>query len=223
MEFPLYNINTDLLAVFTVLLEFPVSERAQLSLDLKTCSLHTLSHGIDLPLFLTVTAANHKTSYNFSYVLLSEERQRFVKFFPSLTAPPAGLRDVFLCTRGCGCLETRAWLFPAFVERSKCLRSAVGHLRHLAAPEPLCAVRPPVGVISTTTGHFYGLLSSGSAEPGSDPAQRDSALPAGSQGEQMGIKPITSALLNVLYSWSCRMPRLNKWCGKVSTIILQCL
>uniref|UniRef100_A0A9J8BCY1 Polycystic kidney disease 1a n=1 Tax=Cyprinus carpio carpio TaxID=630221 RepID=A0A9J8BCY1_CYPCA len=55
VEFPLYNINTDLLAVFTFLLEFPVSEHAQLSLDLKTCSLHTLSHGMDLPLFLTVT------------------------------------------------------------------------------------------------------------------------------------------------------------------------
>uniref|UniRef100_A0A8C1Y5A5 Polycystic kidney disease 1a n=1 Tax=Cyprinus carpio TaxID=7962 RepID=A0A8C1Y5A5_CYPCA len=54
-QFPLYNINTDLLAVFTFLLEFPVSEHAQLSLDLKTCSLHTLSHGMDLPLFLTVT------------------------------------------------------------------------------------------------------------------------------------------------------------------------
>uniref|UniRef100_A0A8C2Q812 Polycystic kidney disease 1a n=1 Tax=Cyprinus carpio TaxID=7962 RepID=A0A8C2Q812_CYPCA len=56
VEFPLYNINTDLLAVFTFLLEFPVSEHAQLSLDLKTCSLHTLSHGMDLPLFLTVTS-----------------------------------------------------------------------------------------------------------------------------------------------------------------------
>uniref|UniRef100_A0A671KDU4 Polycystin-1-like n=1 Tax=Sinocyclocheilus anshuiensis TaxID=1608454 RepID=A0A671KDU4_9TELE len=39
VEFPLYNINTDLLAVFTFLLEFPVSEHAQFSLDLKTCSL----------------------------------------------------------------------------------------------------------------------------------------------------------------------------------------
>ncbi len=121
--------------------------------------------------------------------------QRFIKFFLSLTAPPAGLRDLFLCTWGRGCLETRAWLFPAFVERSKCLQSAVGHFRRLATPEPICAVRPPMGVISTTTGHFYGLLSSGSAEPGSDPAQCDSALPTGSQGEQMGIKPITSARL----------------------------
>uniref|UniRef100_A0A671PNE3 Polycystic kidney disease 1a n=1 Tax=Sinocyclocheilus anshuiensis TaxID=1608454 RepID=A0A671PNE3_9TELE len=55
LTFPLYNINTDLLAVLTFLLEFPVSEHAQLSLDLKTCSLHTLRHGMDLPLFLTVT------------------------------------------------------------------------------------------------------------------------------------------------------------------------
>ncbi|XP_016361906.1 polycystin-1 [Sinocyclocheilus anshuiensis] len=54
VEFPLYNINTDLLAVLTFLLEFPVSEHAQLSLDLKTCSLHTLRHGMDLPLFLTL-------------------------------------------------------------------------------------------------------------------------------------------------------------------------
>ncbi|XP_039541161.1 polycystin-1 [Pimephales promelas] len=54
VEFPVYNINTDLLAVFSFLLEFPVSERAQLSLDLKTCSLHMLSHGMDLPLFLTL-------------------------------------------------------------------------------------------------------------------------------------------------------------------------
>ncbi|KAI7790559.1 polycystin-1 [Triplophysa rosa] len=54
VEFSLYNINTDLLAVFSFLLEFPVSERAVLSLDLKTCSLHTLSHGMDLPLFLTL-------------------------------------------------------------------------------------------------------------------------------------------------------------------------
>ncbi|XP_051561683.1 polycystin-1 [Myxocyprinus asiaticus] len=54
VEFSLYNINTDLLAVFSFLLEFPVSERAQLSLDLKTCSLHTLRHGLDLPLFLTL-------------------------------------------------------------------------------------------------------------------------------------------------------------------------
>ncbi|XP_072514001.1 LOW QUALITY PROTEIN: polycystin-1 [Salminus brasiliensis] len=54
VEFSLYNTNTDLLAVFSLLLEFPVSERAQSSLDLKTCSLHTLRHGLDLSLFLTL-------------------------------------------------------------------------------------------------------------------------------------------------------------------------
>lgn len=62
VEFPLYNINTDLLAVFSFLLEFPVSERAQLSLDLKTCSLHMLSHGMDLPLFLTVTVSQSQNT-----------------------------------------------------------------------------------------------------------------------------------------------------------------
>ncbi|XP_062867009.1 polycystin-1 [Trichomycterus rosablanca] len=54
VEFSLYNTNTDLLSVLTFLLEFPVSERAQFGLDLKTCSLQTLRRGVDLPLFLTL-------------------------------------------------------------------------------------------------------------------------------------------------------------------------
>ncbi|XP_053471229.1 polycystin-1 [Ictalurus furcatus] len=54
VEFSLYNTNADLLAVFSFLLEFPVSERTQSSVDLKTCSLQTLQRGLDLPLFLTL-------------------------------------------------------------------------------------------------------------------------------------------------------------------------
>ncbi|XP_076151518.1 polycystin-1 isoform X2 [Alosa pseudoharengus] len=54
VEFSLYNTNTNLLAVLTFLLEFPVSERVQSSLDLKTCRLHRLSQGLDLPLLLTM-------------------------------------------------------------------------------------------------------------------------------------------------------------------------
>ncbi|KAK3530713.1 hypothetical protein QTP86_033585, partial [Hemibagrus guttatus] len=54
VEFSLYNTNTDLLAVFSFLLEFPVSEATQSSVNLKTCSLQTLQRGIDLPLFLTL-------------------------------------------------------------------------------------------------------------------------------------------------------------------------
>lgn len=54
VEFSLYNTNTDLLAIFSFLLEFPVSERTESSIDIKTCSLQTLQHGLDLPLFLTV-------------------------------------------------------------------------------------------------------------------------------------------------------------------------
>lgn len=100
MEFPLYNINTDLLAVFTFLLEFPVSERAQLSLDLKTCSLHTLSHGMDLPLFLTVTVSQSQNTQLISLLnfLLSKKRQRFIKCSLSFTARPPGLRDLFRCS-----------------------------------------------------------------------------------------------------------------------------
>uniref|UniRef100_A0AAY5EW68 Polycystic kidney disease 1a n=1 Tax=Electrophorus electricus TaxID=8005 RepID=A0AAY5EW68_ELEEL len=51
VEFSLYNTNTDVLAVVSFLLEFLASERAQSSLDLKTCSLH---RSMDLPLFLTI-------------------------------------------------------------------------------------------------------------------------------------------------------------------------
>uniref|UniRef100_A0AAY4DRE1 Polycystic kidney disease 1a n=1 Tax=Denticeps clupeoides TaxID=299321 RepID=A0AAY4DRE1_9TELE len=54
VEFSLYNTNTDLLSVLTFLLEFSGSERALSSLDLKTCRLHRLSQGLDLPLLLTV-------------------------------------------------------------------------------------------------------------------------------------------------------------------------
>ena len=54
VEFSVYNTNSNLLAVLTFLLEFPVSEHVQASLDLKTCRLHRLSQGLDLPLLLTV-------------------------------------------------------------------------------------------------------------------------------------------------------------------------
>ncbi|XP_076845460.1 polycystin-1 isoform X2 [Brachyhypopomus gauderio] len=54
VEFSIYNTNTDVLAVVSFLLEFLVSENTQSSVDLKTCSLKTLQHGMDLPLFLTL-------------------------------------------------------------------------------------------------------------------------------------------------------------------------
>ncbi|KAI1886622.1 hypothetical protein AGOR_G00197700 [Albula goreensis] len=54
VEFSLYNTNTDLLAVLTFLLEFPGPQGALPSLDLKTCSQHRLSSGLDLLLLLTV-------------------------------------------------------------------------------------------------------------------------------------------------------------------------
>ncbi|KAJ8383687.1 hypothetical protein AAFF_G00215290 [Aldrovandia affinis] len=54
VEFSLYNTNTDLLAVLTFLLEFPAPQGALSSLDLKTCSQHRLSAGLDLLLLLTV-------------------------------------------------------------------------------------------------------------------------------------------------------------------------
>ncbi|KAJ0050432.1 hypothetical protein NL108_003655, partial [Boleophthalmus pectinirostris] len=53
VEFPLYNINTNLLAVFSFIFNFPVSERAQCSLNLLVTSLWPIT-GLDLPLLLTM-------------------------------------------------------------------------------------------------------------------------------------------------------------------------
>lgn len=57
VEFSLYNINTNLLAVFSFLFEFPVSERAQSSLDLLVITLWPIT-GLDLQLLIMVTLGN---------------------------------------------------------------------------------------------------------------------------------------------------------------------
>ncbi|MEQ2177916.1 hypothetical protein GOODEAATRI_008658 [Goodea atripinnis] len=57
VEFSLYNINTNLLAVFRFLFEFPVSERAQSSLELLVLTLWPIT-GLDLQLLLTVNASH---------------------------------------------------------------------------------------------------------------------------------------------------------------------
>ncbi|KAF7223722.1 polycystin-1 isoform X2 [Nothobranchius furzeri] len=53
VEFSLYNINTNLLSVFSFLFDFPVSERAQSSLELTVLTLWPLT-GLDLQLLLTM-------------------------------------------------------------------------------------------------------------------------------------------------------------------------
>ncbi|NP_001129985.1 polycystin-1 precursor [Oryzias latipes] len=53
LEFSLYNINTNLLAIFTFLFEFPVSDRAQNSLQLDVVSLWPIK-GLDMQLLLTI-------------------------------------------------------------------------------------------------------------------------------------------------------------------------
>jgi len=57
VEFSLYNINTNLLAVFSFFFEFPVSERAQSSLELIILTLWPIT-GLDLQLLLMVTPGN---------------------------------------------------------------------------------------------------------------------------------------------------------------------
>lgn len=57
VDFSLYNINTNLLAVFSFLFEFPVSERAESSFDLLVITLWPIT-GLDLQLLLMVTTSN---------------------------------------------------------------------------------------------------------------------------------------------------------------------
>lgn len=57
VEFSLYNINTNLLAVFSFLMEFPVSDRALSSLDLHVITLWPFT-GLDLQLLLMVSRCN---------------------------------------------------------------------------------------------------------------------------------------------------------------------
>lgn len=57
VKFSLYNINTNHLAVFSFLFEFPVSEHVQSSLDLHVFTLRLIT-GLDLQLLLMVTQTN---------------------------------------------------------------------------------------------------------------------------------------------------------------------
>lgn len=61
VEFSLYNINTNLLAVFSFLMEFPVSDRALSSMDLHVITLRPFT-GLDLQLLLTVPPWNTSDS-----------------------------------------------------------------------------------------------------------------------------------------------------------------
>ncbi|MBN3308044.1 PKD1 protein, partial [Amia calva] len=54
VEFSLYNTNTDLLAVVTFLVEFPLSAGALVSMDIKATTLQRLSSGLDLLLLMMV-------------------------------------------------------------------------------------------------------------------------------------------------------------------------
>lgn len=66
VEFSLYNINTNLLAVLSFLIEFPVSDRALSSLDLHVITLWPFT-GLDLQLLLTVSRCNSPDGVGITY------------------------------------------------------------------------------------------------------------------------------------------------------------
>lgn len=66
VEFSLYNVNTNLLAVFSFLIEFPVSDRALSSMDLHVITLWPFT-GLDLQLLLTVSRCNSPDGVGINY------------------------------------------------------------------------------------------------------------------------------------------------------------
>lgn len=129
LDFSLYNVNTDLLAVFSFLFEFPVSERAQSSLDLCVVTLWPIT-GLDLQLLLVVsflgTSAPSPPPFHHSNPLTS-----------CFSAPPAG-SGALLPGEGHHGIPQRGLRLPAVrLEAPGRLQTGAGGVRLRAPPEPL--------------------------------------------------------------------------------------
>lgn len=181
VEFSLYNINTNLLAVFSFLFEFPVSERAQSSLDLLVITLWPIT-GLDLQLLLTVTPDNPSVTANNYYnnkciyylplscnpilhpniIVLTHLQRNFVPCFPDRPNHPGvvfpGAGDLGLPQRG---LQV-----PALsLESPGHLQTDSGGICVWAAPEPLHHGQAAVGLIhEAPTGRLHRFLPPGQAE-----------------------------------------------------------
>lgn len=138
VEFSLYNVNTNLLAVFFFLVEFPVWDEAVSSMELQVAPLWPFT-GLDLQLLLTVPACN------------PAERASVRSWPASLTSSPSD------CPPGPGALlpgaghhglpERRPCLLAVRLESSGRLQTGSGGVRVWAAPEPLRHSHAAVGAV----------------------------------------------------------------------------
>lgn len=130
VEFSLYNINTNLLAVFSFLMEFPVSDRALSSLDLHVITLWPFA-GLDLQLLLTVTPPlTHPTAS-----ASATGAPHFVSSCPPDRPPRSGF--IFPGARRHLFPEGRLWLLAVGLESPGHLQIGSGCIRVRAPPEPL--------------------------------------------------------------------------------------
>lgn len=137
LEFSLYNVNTDLLAVFSFLFEFPVSERALSSLDLSVITLWPIT-GLDLQLLLVVSLR----SLPCPSLLLCSCSNPLTSCF---SAPPVG-SGALLPGEGHHWIPQRGLRLPAVrLEDPRNLQTGAGGVRLRAPPEPLCCGLAAVG------------------------------------------------------------------------------
>lgn len=157
VEFSLYNINTNLLAVFSFLFEFPVSERAQSSMDLLVITLWPIT-GLDLQLLLVVTAAATTTLTWHCQIPTWSHSNQMVCF--SDRAPRTGL--VLPGAGDDGRAQRRFWLFALSLEPLGHLQAGSGSLCVWTPLKPLHHGHAALGTVpERPPGRLHRLLPSG--------------------------------------------------------------
>lgn len=176
MEFSLYNINTNLLAVFSFLFEFPVSEHAQSSLDLLVITLWPIT-GLDLQLLLMVTppllGCHHSVTVqcNVGVSCFSDCPPRSGVIFPG--AGDHGLHQRRLC------------ILAVSLETSGHLQTGSGSVCVRAPPEPLHHGHAAMGTVpEAPAGRLHRLLPPGQTESDIYSHECFAALCAGAQGKR---------------------------------------
>lgn len=174
VEFSLYSVNTNLLAVFSFLMEFPVSDRALSSVDLHVITLWPFT-GLDLQLLLTVKPWLPPGSASIDSWPASRPF--------SLSDRPPRPGFIFPGARLHGLPERRLCLLAVSLESSGHLQISSGSVRVRAAPEPLRHGHAAVDAVpEAPTRCLHGLPASGQADSAVHARRGFAAVCVGAQG-----------------------------------------
>lgn len=182
VEFSLYNINTNLLAVFSFLFEFPVSERAQSSLDLLVITLWPIT-GLDLQLLLMVVPGNPSDTPVLGNVTWRQPNQFNVVVSCSSDCPPRS--DVVFPGAGDhGIPPRRLRVLAVSLETPGHLQTGSGSICVRAPPELLHHGHSAVGVVpEAPAGRLHRFLPPGQTESDIHSHECLAAVRTGAQGE----------------------------------------